>query len=88
MDFSTLTDSDRVHIQAHLEQQQLKDMTRGFASLVDRCFSDCVNDFTTKVLSGREELCVNRCIDKFMNYSKRVGLRFAENNAIQQQMQQ
>lgn len=52
-----------------------------YSNLVQRCFDDCVNDFTTKSLHQREEGCVMRCVDKFMKSSERLGQRFQEQNA-------
>jgi mitochondrial import inner membrane translocase subunit TIM9 len=49
--------------------------------LVQRCFEDCVTDFTSKSLQSREEGCVMRCVDKFMKAQERLGLRFQEQNA-------
>jgi mitochondrial import inner membrane translocase subunit TIM9 len=48
---------------------------------VQRCFDDCVNDFTSKTLQQREEGCVMRCVDKFMKSTERLGQRFQEQNA-------
>jgi len=45
-----------------------------------RCFDDCINDFTSKALSTKEETCVSRCVDKFIKTSDRLGQRFAEQN--------
>jgi import inner membrane translocase subunit TIM9 len=52
-----------------------------YSNLVQKCFEDCVNDFTTKSLHSKEEGCVMRCVDKFLKTSERVGQRFAEQNA-------
>lgn len=52
-----------------------------YSNLVQRCFNDCVNDFTSKSLLGKEEGCVMRCVDKFMKSSERLGERFQEQNA-------
>ena len=84
-----------------------------YNGLVERCFVDCVNDFTTNSLGSKEvcvpsslllfilhfvgcsshllchcclqDGCVNRCCDKFMKHSARVGARFAEQNPALQQ---
>ncbi|RKO93772.1 hypothetical protein BDK51DRAFT_18228 [Blyttiomyces helicus] len=32
----------------------MKDFMRLYANLVDRCFADCITDFTTKALSSKE----------------------------------
>lgn len=55
---------------------------------ISRCFKSCVNDFTSTTMTGKEDKCVERCIDKFIKHSERVGIRFAEQNVMQQQQQQ
>lgn len=56
-------------------------LTQLYSSLVQRCFTDCVNDFTSKALSSREESCLEKCSEKFLKHSERVGQRFQEQNA-------
>ncbi len=58
----------------------MKDFLRLYTGLVDRCFHDCIDDFTSKALSSKEEKCLNLCSDKFLKHSERVGLRFQEEN--------
>ncbi|PLW07251.1 hypothetical protein PCASD_25674 [Puccinia coronata f. sp. avenae] len=52
-----------------------------YSSLVERCFTSCCQDFTSRALSSKEESCVNNCADKFLKHSERVGARFSEHNA-------
>jgi len=52
-----------------------------YTNLVQRCFTDCVTDFTSKTLLGKEESCVMRCVDKSLKSSERLGERFQEMNA-------
>lgn len=56
-----------------------------YSNLVQRCFDDCVNDFTTKSLQSKEEGCVMKCVDKYIKGSERLGLRFQEQNAAMMQ---
>jgi mitochondrial import inner membrane translocase subunit TIM9 len=56
-----------------------------YSNLVQRCFNDCVNDFTSKSLLSKEEGCVMRCVDKFLKSSERLGERFQEQNAAMAQ---
>ena len=51
-----------------------------YSKLVDKCFDDCITDFTSKSVSSREEGCVMRCWDKNMKAQERIQTRFAENN--------
>ena len=48
-----------------------------YNSLVERCFKDCVETFRRKDLDSGEEKCVQRCAEKFMKFSGRMGMRFA-----------
>ncbi|KAF9296043.1 protein transporter tim9 [Mortierella antarctica] len=92
MDFSQFNDAERNHLQRVMEQKQMKDFLKLYSGLVERCFNDCVNDFTSKTLSSKEasrktltleflEGCIQKCADKFLKHSERVGQRFAEANA-------
>ncbi|KAI9341270.1 hypothetical protein DFJ73DRAFT_843927 [Zopfochytrium polystomum] len=42
------------------------------ASMVDTCFRQCVDDFTSKLLTGKEERCLSRCAEKFLKFTLRV----------------
>lgn len=54
-----------------------------FGNMVDHCFDSCINDFTSKSLSGREQGCVTRCVQKSFAASMRLSERFQEQNAAQ-----
>jgi import inner membrane translocase subunit TIM9 len=66
----------------------MKDFMRLYTGLVDRCFHNCIQDFTTKTLSTKEENCLDKCSDKFLKHSERVGMRFQEQNELLNQQQQ
>lgn len=55
-----------------------------FGNLVDGCFSACVNDFTSKAVTERENGCVTRCVQKYMSTGQRLAERFQEHNADMQ----
>ncbi|OMH78897.1 Mitochondrial import inner membrane translocase subunit TIM9 [Zancudomyces culisetae] len=67
-------------MQAMLEQKQIKDFMRLYATLVTRCFDDCVTEFTSSAASSKEITCSRNCTKKMMKLNERVGLRFAEEN--------
>jgi len=46
-----------------------------YSKLVDKCFNDCVDDFSSKSISSREEGCVMRCWDKNMKGQERIQQR-------------
>ncbi|KAL1974086.1 hypothetical protein VTN31DRAFT_5646 [Thermomyces dupontii] len=76
-----LNAAEQRELAARMEKKQMKEFMTMYSRLVQRCFDDCVNDFTTKSLISREEGCVLRCVDKFLKGSQRLGERFQEQNA-------
>lgn len=80
-----LNAKEQQEFQRVVEQKQMKDFMRLYSNLVDRCFADCVNDFTSNKLTSREEGCVNKCSEKFLKHSERVGARFQEQNQLMMQ---
>ncbi|KAL9937320.1 hypothetical protein V8E36_003729 [Tilletia maclaganii] len=83
MDFSALSSNEQATMQRIIEQRQMKDFMKLYTGLVERCFADCCNDFSSKALTQREETCVNNCATKWLKHSERVGARFSEENAKQ-----
>jgi len=80
-----LTQAEQRELNTRMEAKQLKEFMKTYSNLVQRCFDDCVNDFTTKSMISREEGCVMRCVDKFLKGSERLGARFQEQNAAMMQ---
>ncbi|KAH9661411.1 mitochondrial import inner membrane translocase subunit TIM9 [Citrus sinensis] len=76
-----LPEQDKARMAAMIDHLQLRDSLRMYNSLVERCFNDCVDNFTRKTLQKQEETCVMRCAEKFLKHSMRVGMRFAELNS-------
>ncbi|PGH27613.1 mitochondrial import inner membrane translocase subunit tim9 [Polytolypa hystricis UAMH7299] len=81
----SLNATEQQELARRMEKKQMKEFMGVYSTIVQRCFEDCVNDFTTKSLIGREQGCVNRCFDKFMKGSERVNQRFQEQNAAMMQ---
>ncbi|KAI9678051.1 MAG: protein transporter tim9 [Caeruleum heppii] len=80
-----LNASEQRELQGRIEKRQMKEFMTMYGKLVQRCFDDCVNDFTTKSLHSKEEGCVMRCVDKFLKGSERLGQRWQEQNAAMMQ---
>jgi mitochondrial import inner membrane translocase subunit TIM9 len=68
----------------HLENMQLKDSLAMYNNLVERCFDGCVSSFRSKTLDKSETACVENCAARYVKMTQRVGLRFAEHQAMQQ----
>lgn len=80
-----LNASEQREFQGRMEKKQMKDFMNMYSNMVQRCFDDCVNDFTTKSLHSKEEGCVMKCVDKHLKSSERIGQRFQEQNAAMMQ---
>lgn len=55
-----------------------------YNNVVMRCFETCVTNFRSKTLSKHEIGCVEHCAERYIKMTQRVGLRFAEHQALQQ----
>mmetsp|Transcript_31018 Transcript_31018/g.58933 ORF Transcript_31018/g.58933 Transcript_31018/m.58933 type:complete len:95 (+) Transcript_31018:147-431(+) len=67
-----------------LEQMQMKDSLIMYNTLVERCFHSCIHSFRSKSLDSKETKCVENCGERYIKMTQRVGLRFAEHQAMQQ----
>ena len=55
-----------------------------YNNLVEKCFGQCVSSFRSKTLDKSEATCVENCSARYVKMTQRVGLRFAEHQAMQQ----
>lgn len=75
-----LPPKERTAVMSELNRLQLKDSMDTYNSLVERCFNECVREFRSKDLDSSEKNCIASCVKKFMEFSARLGQRFAEKN--------
>ncbi|GAX13158.1 hypothetical protein FisN_17Hh088 [Fistulifera solaris] len=71
-----------------MEAMQTKDSLNMYNKLVMRCFDGCVTSFRSKSLDKSESSCVEHCASRYVKMTQRVGLRFAEHQAMQAAGQQ
>lgn len=88
MDGMNLTAAEQRELEQRMMKRQVKDSMSAWSTMVDQCFSACVDDFTSKTLSGRETGCISRCVKKQFAVNLRLGERFVENNAQMMNQQQ
>ncbi|KDN53158.1 putative TIM9-translocase of the mitochondrial inner membrane [Tilletiaria anomala UBC 951] len=81
MDFSHMSSAEQAGMARIIEQKQMKDFMQLYTNLVERCFNNCCNDFTSRALTTKEDKCIEHCTLKFLKHAERVGARFAEENA-------
>ncbi|XP_022912798.1 mitochondrial import inner membrane translocase subunit Tim9 [Onthophagus taurus] len=55
-----------------------KDFLLSYNRLTELCFTDCISDFTTRNVKGKEEKCVLNCLEKFLKANQRISQRFQE----------
>ena len=55
-----------------------------YNNVVMRCFDACVHNFRSKTLDTVEVKCTEQCAERYIKLTQRVGLRFAEHQALQQ----
>ncbi|OAQ68082.1 Tim10/DDP family zinc finger containing protein [Pochonia chlamydosporia 170] len=83
-----LTQAEQRTLEQRMQKRQVKEFMGAFGGLVEHCFTSCVDDFTSKAVSTKENGCINRCVMKWMATQQRVSDRFQEHNAqLTQQMQ-
>ncbi|PHJ21177.1 mitochondrial import inner membrane translocase subunit [Cystoisospora suis] len=75
-----LSPAEQAAVMKELNRLQIKDSMDTYNSVVERCFNECITQFRAKDLDDSEQKCVRRCVRKFMLFSQRVGVRFAEKN--------
>eukprot|EP00127_Corallochytrium_limacisporum_P000845 Clim_evm21s26 gene=Clim_evmTU21s26 len=85
MDFSGMSQGDQEVMARILEKKQMQDFLRLYNGLTEKCVGDCVEDFTVRHITGHEQSCIEYCASKFIKLSQRIGQRFAEQQALQQE---
>jgi len=69
---------DEMRLQAMMQEMQMADSLRMYNELVLRCFDNCVENFRTRKIDTKENACIEKCANKFVQFAARVGMRFQE----------
>ncbi|KAF8822411.1 putative mitochondrial import inner membrane translocase subunit TIM9 [Cardiosporidium cionae] len=80
LELDNMTAVQKERILLKLADLQIEDSMNTYNGLVERCFSECISHFRGKNLDDSEKSCIDKCVEKYLNFSQRVGLRFAERN--------
>ena len=75
-----LSEADKQKVASEMNSMQVMESLQTYNGLVERCFGECISHFRAKSLDEMETDCVKRCVSKFMQFSQRIGMRFAEKN--------
>ncbi|KAK1936410.1 putative mitochondrial import inner membrane translocase subunit [Babesia divergens] len=77
-EFGHLTSTQRAKVMEQLTELQYRDTLETYNGMVEHCFSECITSFRSKDLDKKESRCIDTCVKLFMDFSQRIGLRFAE----------
>ena len=75
-----LSIEDQNKVTSEINAMQVMESLSTYNGIVERCFGECVSHFRAKAIDEVETDCVKRCVTKYMQFSQRVGMRFAEKN--------
>ncbi|KAI8929668.1 hypothetical protein BC831DRAFT_442545 [Entophlyctis helioformis] len=78
---NSLSYNEQQQLMASLQDHEATNSINMNTYVIEHCFNACITDFTSKAVSKKEEVCLGRCVDKFTNYTRRLTLRFQENQA-------
>ncbi|XP_026482164.1 mitochondrial import inner membrane translocase subunit Tim9-like [Ctenocephalides felis] len=58
--------------------KSFRDFVMSYNKLSERCFVDCISDFTSRAIKPSEEKCALNCMEKYLKMNQRVSQRFQE----------
>eukprot|EP00954_Amorphochlora_amoebiformis_P005544 437985-Amorphochlora_amoeboformis.AAC.1 len=80
MDNQALTKKEQKEIESMMQDMMFREMQEVYIGLVDRCFNKCVNNFRSRKVQSSEKECIKNCVAKSIAHTKRVQMRFTEQN--------
>ncbi|XP_003398457.1 mitochondrial import inner membrane translocase subunit Tim9 [Bombus affinis] len=70
-----------MQIPTNVDPEQIKsvrDFVASYNKLIETCFIDCINEFTTRDVQAKEETCALNCMEKYLKMNQRMSQRFEE----------
>ncbi|CAK9823832.1 Mitochondrial import inner membrane translocase subunit Tim9 [Anthophora retusa] len=58
--------------------KSVRDFVASYNKLIQTCFTDCINEFTTRDVQAKEETCALNCMEKYLKMNQRISQRFEE----------
>ncbi|KAJ1366378.1 hypothetical protein KIN20_027019 [Parelaphostrongylus tenuis] len=55
--------------------ETFRDFLIRYNKVTEQCFGSCVNDFTVRSVTKKEEKCSLNCLNKFLKMTQRLSLR-------------
>jgi import inner membrane translocase subunit TIM9 len=69
--------------QTQAEVIQFKELLSTYNRLSESCFTDCVNDFTSRKVTRKEDECTTNCVEKYLKMTQRLAQRIQEHQTQQ-----
>lgn len=63
------------------QKKTFREFFKTYNTMSEFCFNRCVWDFGTEVVRNREDRCVMKCVQHYMDASKEIGRVFADEQA-------
>ena len=63
------------------DKKTFREFFKTYNKMSELCFEQCVWDFGLEAVRGREERCINKCVNHYLSASKEIQKVFAEDQA-------
>jgi mitochondrial import inner membrane translocase subunit TIM9 len=82
MDLNQLPEHEKQQLLAKLHEKQSRQFMDLYNTIVNKCFTDCVNSFTSESLNSDEKDCLKNCTIKQLKLTNRIGQQLADNQIV------
>lgn len=82
MDLNQLPEGEKQRLLQKLQEKQSKQFIDLYNTIVNKCFNDCINSFTSESLNSDEKDCLKKCTIKQLKLTNRIGQQLAENQIV------
>ena len=63
------------------QKKTFREFFKTYNTMSEFCFNRCVWDFGTEIVRNREDRCVMKCVQHYMDATKEIGKVFADEQA-------
>lgn len=64
------------------QAETFRSFFKTYNTMSELCFNQCVWDFGTQDVRNREERCVMRCVQQYMDSTKEIGRCFSQEHPL------
>ena len=70
------------------QTKTFREFFKTYNNMSEICFNQCVWDFGTESVRNREDRCVMRCVQHYMDATKEIGKCFTEEHTVAREQQE